>query len=99
MQGLHDTFSGFGTFGWALNVLQRGGRVARAGWNGRGMFLYYVPGSTFTVNREPLMSILGDGAEVKYLPHIDMKTADGSCVPWLASQADVLAKDWVEVTA
>jgi hypothetical protein len=81
-------------FGQALEALKNGGCVTREGWNGKGMFLYLVPGSTFTVNRPPLLGIYEHGKEVTYLPHIDMKTADGACVPWLASHADLLAKDW-----
>jgi uncharacterized protein DUF2829 len=82
-------------FGAALAVLKAGGRVTRAGWNGKGMFLYLVPGSVFTVNRPPLDGIYPPGTEITYRPHIDMKTADGSCVPWLASQSDLLEADWV----
>ena len=48
-------------------------------------------------NREPLLSIFGEGEEINYCPHIDMKTADDKIVPWLASQMDVLATDWVLV--
>lgn len=84
-------------FGNALEALKSGKRVAREGWIGKGMFLYLVSGSTFTVNREPLMSILGEGAEVQYHAHVDMKTAQGYVVPWLCSQADMLAEDWVVV--
>lgn len=82
-------------FETALSALKQGKRVARSGWNGKGMFLYLVNGSTFKVNRPPLLGIYPEGTEIKYLPHIDMKTADGSCVPWLASQTDLLAEDWV----
>jgi hypothetical protein len=82
-------------FGQALAVLKDGGRIARTGWNGKGMFIYLVPGSTFQVNRPPLLGIYPEGTEISYLPHVDMKTADGSCVSWLASQADILADDWV----
>lgn len=81
-------------FGQALEALKEGKRVARAGWNGKNMFLFLVPGSNFRVNREPLMSIMGEGAEVTYRPHIDMKDAEGKVVPWLASQSDMLADDW-----
>lgn len=84
-------------FGQALALLKDGKRVARTGWNGRGMFLYLVPGSRFEVNREPLQSIFGAGHDMTYRPHIDMFTADGECVPWIASQTDLLADDWVEV--
>ena len=81
-------------FGDALAAIKAGKRIARAGWNGRGMFLFLVPGSTFTVNREPLLSIMGEGTQVQYHAHIDMKTAQGYVVPWLASQADLLSEDW-----
>ena len=82
------------TFSEALDALKEGERVQREGWNGKGMFLFLVPGSTFKVNREPLLSIMGEGTEVQYHPHIDMKTAQGYVVPWLASQADLLSSDW-----
>ena len=84
-------------FGDVIAGLKSGRRFAREGWNGKGMFVFLVPGSTFRVNREPLLSILGEGAEVQYHAHIDMRTAQGYVVPWLASQADMLAEDWQEV--
>lgn len=83
-------------FGQVVEGLKIGKRFQREGWNGKGMFIFLVNGSTFTVNREPLLSILGEGAQVEYHAHIDMKTAQGYIVPWLASQADVLAEDWQE---
>lgn len=84
-------------FSRALELIKEGKRVQREGWNGKGMFVFLVAGSNFIVNREPLLSIMGEGAQVTYCPHIDMKTADGKIVPWLASQTDVLADDWQEV--
>lgn len=86
--------SGEMNFGHALEMLKRGHRVARSGWNGKGMFLFLVPGSTFKVNRPPLLGIYPEGTEVNYHAHIDMKTADGQVVPWLCSQTDALAEDW-----
>ena len=85
---------GIGTFGAAIEALKEGKKVARDGWNGKGMFLFLVPGSTFKVNRPPLLGIYEEGTEINYCSHIDMKTADEKVVPWLASQTDVLAKDW-----
>lgn len=82
------------TFGYAIEALKLGGKVARKGWNGKNMFLFLVPGSTFQVNRKPLLGIYPEGTTVNYCPHIDMKTADEKVVPWLASQTDVLAEDW-----
>lgn len=84
-------------FGRALEELKAGKLVARRGWNGKNMFLFLVQGSTFQVNRAPLNNIYPEGTTVKYHAHIDMRTADGTIVPWLASQTDVLAEDWVIV--
>src|SRR5947209_2318352 len=78
-------------FGEALADLKNGHRVCRSGWNGKGMFLFLVPGSVFKVNREPLLSILGEGKEVQYHAHVDMKTVQGYVIPWLCSQADMIA--------
>jgi hypothetical protein len=80
--------------GWAIKQLHNGSKVRRAGWNGKDMFLFLVPGSTFVVNRAPLLGIYPEGTAVKYHAHVDMKTAQGYVVPWLCSQADLLADDW-----
>lgn len=86
------------SFGWAIEQLKAGNKICRSGWNGKGMFLFLVPGSTFQVNRPPLLGIYPEGTEINYCPHIDMKTADNKIVPWLASQTDVLAEDWMLVS-
>ena len=82
------------SFGLAVEAMKLGKKVARDGWNGKGMFLFLVSGSTFKVNRAPLLGIYPEGTEINYHAHIDMKTANGTIVPWLASQTDVLADDW-----
>ena len=84
-------------FGAALLALKAGKKVQREGWNGKGMFLFLVAGSRFKVNRPPLLGIYDEGTEIEYHAHIDMKTAQGYVVPWLASQADMLADDWSEI--
>ena len=81
-------------FGLAVDAMKMGKKVARVGWNGKGMFVFLVQGSTFKVSRTPLNQFYEEGTEVNYCPHIDMKTADNKIVPWLASQTDVLADDW-----
>jgi hypothetical protein len=81
-------------FSDALICLKNGDKVSRDGWNGKGMFVFLVPGSTFKVNRPPLLGIYEEGTEINYHSHVDMKTADGQIVPWLVSQTDLLADDW-----
>lgn len=84
-------------FGEAITALKAGKKVARTGWNGKEMFLFLVSGSTFQANRPPLLGIYPEGTKINYRPHIDMRTANGEIVPWVASQSDVLEEDWVEV--
>ena len=69
-------------FSDALTILKDGTRVARKGWNGKGMWLeLYVPPES----------------DAMTLPYIYMQTACGNKVPWLASQTDLLADDWYYV--
>lgn len=84
-------------FSDALDLVKAGNKVSRSGWNGKGMFIFLVPGSVFKVSRPPLLGIYPEGTEIKYRGHIDMKTVDGMIVPWVASQTDILAEDWGQV--
>ena len=87
------------TFGLAISYLKQGRKVARAGWNGKGMWLGLVKSNNYVIYQAPY----GDGnAEdldecENLLPWIGMKTADNKFVPWLASQTDILAEDWETV--
>ena len=85
-------------FSEALVQIKEGKRLMRSGWNGKGMFVFLVNGSNFTVNREPLLSILGEGVEVTYSPHIDILNPDGKISTWVPSIGDIMAEDW-EITA
>jgi hypothetical protein len=83
------------TFSEALERIKRGERAIRSGWNGKNMFVFLVPGSTFQVSRPPLLGIYPEGTTINYHSHIDMRTTDGTIVPWLASQTDLLTDDWM----
>ena len=80
--------------GWAVKQMNHGLRIRRKGWNGKGMFIFLVPGSRFEVNSPPLLGIYPPGTVINYQAHVDMKTATGEIVPWLCSQSDLLAIDW-----
>ena len=83
-------------FGGAINALKRGKRVSREGWNGKGMFLFLVPASSNPVRCDPNGVALGVSENlVPCAAYIAMKTAQNTVVPWLASQTDVLAEDWM----
>lgn len=95
------------TFGLAIEALKQGLKVARSGWNGKGMWLRllqpYAPhpdtigGRSDGVWTNPYFVAADNNEYAKgtMLPWIGMKTADNCFVPWLASQTDMLAEDWV----
>ena len=66
-------------FGRALDYMKDGNKLAREGWNGKGMYIELQ---------------LPDEQSKMTLSYIYMKTADGNLVPWLASQTDILSCDW-----
>lgn len=92
------------TFGLALEALKKGCKVARKGWNGKGMWLILVPGQKEVALRQG--TPYGDALALtscEILPHIDMWTTNAhgrrAMLPgWLASQTDMLSDDW-EVVA
>lgn len=93
-------------FGKALELLKDHKKVARNGWNGKGMFLYLTTGSEVPatgIKSETANHLFGNrllecDTTVKISPHIDLKSVDGSItVGWTASQTDMLADDWFNV--
>lgn len=77
-------------FGEAIKYLKRGMKVARKSWNGKAMWLTLIPSCNY--NPSDIHSL-----GLEKLPWIGMKTADNKFVPWLASQTDILAEDWMFV--
>lgn len=96
------------SFSLALEAMKVGHQMQRAGWNGKGMFVFRTSGRTIPLEEFgnfkngnsdaiELARNLGThkGNEVVICPHIDMLAADGSIVVgWLASQTDMQATDW-----
>ena len=82
------------SFGLAIEAMKKGKKVARRGWNGKGMFLYYVPEGRYPARTDAAKSFAAEDGKVDYGAYIAMKTAQGNVVPWLASQTDMLADDW-----
>ena len=94
IQPAHDGFF----FGEALRRLALGDCVQRRGWNGKGMHLFLVDGDAVS---QALYNYLDDPDNTKNNTSVHdaiyMLTADNQLVPWLASQSDLLAQDWVAV--
>lgn len=84
------------TFGEAIEAARTGARIMRAGWNGKNMWVCYMPPRVIPADQV-------SGRAKVHVPHGDLRvgayfvmmTADGTWQPgWLASQADMLAVDW-----
>ena len=71
------------SFGLAIEAMKKGHNVARTGWNGTGMFAYYVPAASHSVST--------------YRAYMVLKATDGTFVPWAPSCSDALADDWMIV--
>jgi len=79
-------------FGLAIEAVKKGLRVARAGWNGKDMYVFLVESVEFTTMAD--MSEFGD-QDVEVSDLLVLRTAQKTLQPgWLATQSDILADDW-----
>lgn len=83
-------------FGSAVYLLKIGKKVARKGWNGSGMYVYYVPAASYPVERNNLETMGGQFPDdmVPYREYLALKTAQGDVATWAPSVSDALATDW-----
>lgn len=79
-------------FGKAIQLLKEGKKVARKGWNGKNQYIElatnisYINSNKETINAEH--EAIGNKA-------IAFVGTSGVQLGWLASQADMLAEDWI----
>lgn len=90
-------------FGKALEALKAGKKVARRGWNGKGMYLWLKPAAEIKSDwcKDPVLKDIVDanGGTITALGTICMYTIDSTgrkaiLTGWLASQSDMLLEDW-----
>lgn len=83
-------------FGTATHLMKLGNRVQRAGWNGKGMFVYYVPAASYPADRNSKSTMAGEFADdmVPYREYLALKTAQNDVSTWAPSVSDALAEDW-----
>lgn len=85
------------TFGLAIEAMKKGAKVARTGWNGKGLFAYYVPPASYPVQTGAAKGHFGEGAMVPYNAYFAIKNVDETVSTWVPSINDCLADDWVLV--
>lgn len=76
------------TFGEAIRKLKAGQKVARKGWNGKGIYIEMQKPDEHSKMTLPYIYIVTNGLVT------DNPDAPKGVVPWLASQTDMLATDW-----
>lgn len=78
--------------GTAMNLVKAGKKVARSGWNGKNMFVYYVPAGNWKAATQVASQVFGD--TVPYNHYLAIKNPDGTVSTWAPSGSDALATDW-----
>lgn len=81
-------------FGGALSALRDGKRIARHGWNGKGMFVYLVPPASYAVQTGAAKAHFGEGSMVPYNAYFAIKNVNDTVSTWVPSVNDCLADDW-----
>lgn len=82
------------SFGHAIVALKAGHKVARAGWNGKGMFIYLVPAASYPVQTSAAKSHFGEGSMVPYNAYMAIKNVNETVSTWVPSVNDCLSDDW-----
>ena len=82
------------SFGLAIEAAKRGERIARKGWNGKGMYVFLADDVEFNTDAD-ISEFYGSADGVYVAPMLVLRTAQGNLQPgWLATQSDMLAEDW-----
>jgi hypothetical protein len=82
------------SFGLAIEALKQGKKVARAGWNGKGMFVYLVPANQYPARTDVAKSFFGEDSLVPYNAYMAIKNVDDTVSTWVPSVNDCLSEDW-----
>ena len=83
------------TFGEAIQLMKKGAKIARKGWNGKGQYVQLATGISYkTVNGGDIVNCEHEAIGNKAIAFIG---TSGVQMGWLASQADMLAEDWYVV--
>lgn len=82
------------TFGEAIRRLKTGQKVARKGWNGKKQYIQLATGISYKTGDDEIVNCEHDAIGNKAIAFVG---TSGVQMGWLASQADMLAEDWIVV--
>ena len=91
---MSDVLSKYFGIGVAIEMIKKGKKVCRKGWNGKGVFLYYVKANSYPTQSGVAIEVFPEGM-VPYEAYIALKNVNGTIDTWSPSGSDTLADDWM----
>lgn len=79
-------------FGEAITEAKNGKCIARKGWNGKGQYIELATNISYKNNKGEIINCNHDNIGNKAFAFVG---TSGVQMGWLASQADMLADDWI----
>lgn len=79
-------------FGDAIKLLKDGKKLQRKGWNGKGQYIELARDISYRNNDDEIINVLHNDIKSKAIAFVG---TSGVQLGWLASQADMLAEDWI----
>lgn len=76
------------TFGCAIELVKTGSRMSRKAWNGKGMYITLVSSKYWSMDKH-------ENSTCRKRHWLGIKTVDNEFMPWVPSQSDILAEDWI----
>lgn len=83
-----ETFS----FGTAIELLKTGVKVSREGWNGKNQYIQLATNISYKTMDGEIVNCEHNNIGNKAIAFVG---TSGVQMGWLASQADMLAEDWI----
>lgn len=78
-------------FGKAIELLKKGKRLQRKGWNGKGQYIELATNISYVDASQEIINVNHDAIGNKAIAFVG---TSGVQLGWLASQSDMLAEDW-----
>ena len=79
-------------FGKAIEAVKKGKRISREGWNGKNQYVELATGISYKNAAGEIINVEHDAIGNNALAFVG---TSGVQIGWLASQADMLAEDWI----
>lgn len=79
------------TFGFALELMKKGYKLRRKGWNGKNQYIELATSISYKNANGEIINVEHEAIGNQAIAFVG---TSGVQMGWLASQADMLAEDW-----